>query len=268
MSLLMLVGCSSNSSKTTQKEGTKESTVTKKVTKNKQKKKEVTKQSTSSSTLKQSEEQQIGLSDFVGGWGVPQSGNLFFINSDGTYSSATATNASLGDIAFSVNDNKTFLMSTSIGDFVKELDGTLTAKGQNYQYLGNVTMEQFLQNKEDSAVQNPQEPSSSPSAASENNVAGRVAPVDNSENIAEIVSYFDQQRALIINKKREQIQSWKDSGEVEWSDEIINSAFAEFESYLGSSSDFTHLVGNSSQDYIKASIDKRFQHAFDTMIQK
>lgn len=102
-------------------------------------------------------EPQATLSDFVGGWGVPYSGNLFFINPDGTFSSRNVQNEPLGDFSFSTLSDGRAVMITKIGELIKENDGSLTNHGQNYQYLGNVTMEQYISDK-DQAVANTTEP--------------------------------------------------------------------------------------------------------------
>lgn len=94
-------------------------------------------------------EPQASLADFVGGWGVPNSDDLFFINADGTFSSISTKNASLGLISFSVLPDGRYVMNTDNGELVKELDGSLTSSinGQRYQYLGNITIEEFILNK-------------------------------------------------------------------------------------------------------------------------
>lgn len=74
---------------------------------------------------------------------------MFFINSDGTYSSATLDNAPLENLSFTSLPDGRLTMNSSLGELVKETDGTLTGRGQNYQYLGNLTKEQFLQQKDE-----------------------------------------------------------------------------------------------------------------------
>lgn len=62
-----------------------------------------TNQSTSSSTTKEPLP-QVSLADFIGGWGIPQSDNLFFINADGTLTSITQSNVPLQNVSFSVDE--------------------------------------------------------------------------------------------------------------------------------------------------------------------
>ena len=57
-----------------------------------------TNQSTSSSTTKEPLP-QVSLADFIGGWGIPQSDNLFFINADGTLTSITQSNVPLQNVS-------------------------------------------------------------------------------------------------------------------------------------------------------------------------
>ena len=105
-----------------------------------------TNQSTSSSTTK---EPQVSLADFIGGWGIPQSDNLFFINADGTLTSITQSNVPLQNVSFSVDENgnqiMTFLLNNTPRTVTKNNDGTLTVNGQIYTYLGNITLEQLIE---------------------------------------------------------------------------------------------------------------------------
>lgn len=150
--LLIITGCS-GSTKTT--ESTDSSSAAKISSSTKKSSEKAKKTKVSSSAPKQSETTsteptiatQASLVDFVGGWGVPQSGNLFFINADGTYSSATADNVPLDNLTFASLPDGRLTMNSNLGELVRETDGTLTGKGQNYQYLGNLTKEQFLEQK-------------------------------------------------------------------------------------------------------------------------
>lgn len=94
---------------------------------------------------------QPTLDEFVGGWGVPQSGNLFFINSDGTIS---GSNIQSGEVTYQMEsmtlyyteDGRSALSYVMNGiqrELIKEFDGSATADGQNYTYLGNVSLSQY-----------------------------------------------------------------------------------------------------------------------------
>ncbi|HEL9845399.1 TPA: DUF4950 domain-containing protein, partial [Klebsiella pneumoniae] len=103
----------------------------------------------SASSVENETQTQVSLGDFVGGWGIPQSDNLFFINADGTISSATQSNVPLQNLSFSVdtNGNQTmsYVLNNTAGTLVKNIDGSLSAGGQVYSYLGNITMEQLIE---------------------------------------------------------------------------------------------------------------------------
>jgi hypothetical protein len=172
LSIFLLTACSPSNKKDTELQETKESSITKKTTASSKTKKRKTKEtsSPSSTSSEAQQDQQASLSDFVGGWGIPQSGNLFFINADGTYSSATTDNAPLGEMTFSVLADKRLSMISSLGEMIKELDGSLTAKGQNYQYLGNITKEQLLaQNNNTNNNADAETPTDNPDAAQKEN---------------------------------------------------------------------------------------------------
>lgn len=193
LSIFLLTACSPSNKKDTAIQETKESSVTKKTTSKPKTKKQKTKEtsSTSSASSEVRQDQQVSLNDFVGGWGIPQSGNLFFINADGTYSSSTADNAPLGEMTFSVLEDKRLSMISSLGEMIKELDGTLTAKGQNYQYLGNITKEQLLaQNNNTSYDTNTESPS------------------DNADSVQNDNSHYERQKeqtnfSQILNEQTE-----------------------------------------------------------------
>lgn len=105
-------------------------------------------QSTPSSTTKEPLA-QASLADFIGGWGIPQSDNLFFINADGTLTSTTQSNVPLQNVSFSVDENgnqtMTFLLNNTLRTLKKNNDGTLTVDEQVYTYLGNITLEQLIE---------------------------------------------------------------------------------------------------------------------------
>ncbi|MGX7265308.1 DUF4950 domain-containing protein [Enterococcus crotali] len=239
-------------------------------------KKEKTKTSASSknkeiTTTSTTELHKVSLSNFIGGWGVPNSGNLFFINSDGTYSSSTATNSSLGDISFSSYPDGRLVMNTNLGELVKELDGSLSVNSQNYQYLGNLTMDQFLAQK---SVVDSSPHESTPSQTSqeqysvENQQPQSSGTSETRIKIEEIEGYFKQQKEAIISKKRNQIAQWKANGEIDWTDETIDTSMYNFTTYLGYPYEFTQKVNELTIQDIKNSIDDQFQQAYDTMIQK
>ncbi|MDN3144301.1 DUF4950 domain-containing protein [Enterococcus faecalis] len=154
LSLIMLAACSNETKKEVK---TKETSAT--VTSTTKDSSSRTKEKESSSTTETSNisvssvedetQTQVSLSDFVGGWGIPQSDNLFFINADGTLSSTTQSNVPLQNLSFSVdaNGNQTmsYVLNNTTGTLVKNADGTLTAGGQVYSYLGNITMEQLIE---------------------------------------------------------------------------------------------------------------------------
>lgn len=240
-----------------------------------------TKTSTTSSTSttsteqssSSSEEVSISLNDFVGGWGVPNSGNLFFINADNTMTNSTAETLPISDITFQSLPDKSvkmaFTLNGSPTEMIKNNDGTVTAGGQVYEFLGNLTMEQFL------AQKNTENNSGNLPSNDESEISTEIPQVqtatvynDDKEKQAEISQYFNQQKSTFISKKREQIATWKANGEVNWSDEIVNNAMNEFISYLGEETYYTSQVNSSSIQEVKNSIDKTFQHAYDTMIQK
>ncbi|EGO6705781.1 DUF4950 domain-containing protein [Enterococcus faecalis] len=163
LSLLLLSACSNN----TKKEANVSSSSTS-ISSSAKESSSGTKEKSQSSTLTTSnvvnsstiEEQtpQVGLNDFVGGWGIPQSDNLFFINADGTLTSTTQPNVPLQNLSFSVDANGNQIMSYVLNNtartLVKNADGTLTAGGQVYSYLGNITMEQLIE-RNNQSQQNP-----------------------------------------------------------------------------------------------------------------
>lgn len=169
LSLLLLSACSNN----TKKEANVSSSSTS-ISSSAKESSSGTKEKSQSSTLTTSsvvnsstiEEQtpQVGLNDFVGGWGIPQSDNLFFINADGTLTSTTQSNAPLQNLSFSIDENgnqiMSYVLNNTPGTLVKNIDGTLSAGGQVYSYLGNITMEQLIErnNQGQQADVQPSEP--------------------------------------------------------------------------------------------------------------
>ena len=163
LSLLLLSACSNN----TKKEANVSSSSTS-ISSSAKESSSGTKEKSQSSTLTTSivvnsstiEEQtpQVGLNDFVGGWGIPQSDNLFFINADGTLTSTTQSNAPLQNLSFSIDENgnqiMSYVLNNTPGTLVKNIDGTLSAGGQVYSYLGNITMEQLIE-RNNQSQQNP-----------------------------------------------------------------------------------------------------------------
>lgn len=113
--------------------------------------------SESSVTETTTEDTQPAFEAFVGGWGVPQSGNLFFINADRTIS---GPDIKLGKVInqmdnitlYNTSEGKKALSFTMNGlqkELIKEFDGSVTASdGQHYSYLGNVSYDQYLAEKQ------------------------------------------------------------------------------------------------------------------------
>ncbi|HAP3816359.1 TPA: DUF4950 domain-containing protein [Enterococcus faecalis] len=154
LSLVMLAACSNGTKKEVK---TKETSTT--VTSTTKDSSSRTKEKESSSTTETSNistssvddktQTEVSLGDFVGGWGVPQSDNLFFINADGTFSSTTQSNVPLQNLSFSIDENgnqiMSYVLNNTPGTLVKNIDGSLSAGGQVYSYLGNITMEQLIE---------------------------------------------------------------------------------------------------------------------------
>ncbi|HAP3855881.1 TPA: DUF4950 domain-containing protein [Enterococcus faecalis] len=163
LSLIMLAGCSSETKKEVKtKESSTTVTSTTIVSSSKTKEKESSStaetSSVSTSFVEDETQTQVSLGDFVGGWGIHQSDNLFFINADGTLTSTTQSNVPLQNLSFSVdaNGNQTmsYVLNNTPGTLVKNADGTLTAGGQVYSYLGNITMDQLIE-RNNQSQQNP-----------------------------------------------------------------------------------------------------------------
>ncbi|HBG9492902.1 TPA: DUF4950 domain-containing protein [Enterococcus faecalis] len=154
LSLLLLSACSNNTKKETNVNSSS-TNISSSVKESSSDTKEKSQSSTStassvvgSSTIEE-RTVQASLNDFVGGWGIPQSDNLFFINADGTFSSTTQSNVPLQNLNFSVDSNgnqtMSYVLNNTPGTLVKNADGTLAAGGQVYSYLGNITMEQLIE---------------------------------------------------------------------------------------------------------------------------
>lgn len=91
---------------------------------------------------------EVTLNDFIGGWGVPHTNMLFFINSDGTFSDLENANVPLANPVFGTTDDGRSLMTIyrtdgSVGDFILEFDGTLTTAGRSYHPMEYTTLEDF-----------------------------------------------------------------------------------------------------------------------------
>ncbi|MFP9209886.1 DUF4950 domain-containing protein, partial [Enterococcus faecalis] len=83
-----------------------------------------------------------------GGWGIPQSGNLFFINEDGTYSNGQVDHSSLIDLKFNILADGRKSMSSNLVTLIKESDGTLTDGELVFQPLEFSNKEDFLADKQ------------------------------------------------------------------------------------------------------------------------
>ncbi|AAO81211.1 DUF4950 domain-containing protein [Enterococcus faecalis] len=101
-----------------------------------------------SSTSVEKTQMEVSLADFIGGWGIPQSGNLFFINEDGTYSNGQVDHSSLIDLKFSILADGRKSMSSNLGTLIKESDGTLTDGELVFQPLEFSNKEDFLADKQ------------------------------------------------------------------------------------------------------------------------
>lgn len=101
-----------------------------------------------SSTSVEKPHVEVSLADFIGGWGIPQSGNLFFINEDGTYSNGQVDHSSLIDLKFNILADGRKSMSSNLGTLIKESDGTLTDGELVFQPLEFSNKEDFLADKQ------------------------------------------------------------------------------------------------------------------------
>lgn len=100
--------------------------------------------------------------------------------------------------------------------------------------------------------------SQNPTTHSNSNRGNNIDPTE-TKNL-EIENYFNTKKNEIIEKKKAQVQAWKNSGEVNWSDDLISNSLNEF------SNSFPPLFSyqsSESLDIIKSRIDKDFQNKFD-----
>lgn len=162
--LLLLTACTNENTKTENTKGsstTVTSTVKKSSNYSINEKNILSTNTTTTSTAdrksSQTEEEQshtedpASLSSFVGGWGIPQSGNFFFINPDGKMSGSGQPNGVIQSPNFLSNADGSITMNFIINNtslsFTKNLDGTLSTENQIYSYLGNIALEQWLELK-------------------------------------------------------------------------------------------------------------------------
>lgn len=90
---------------------------------------------------------QPTLEDFIGGWGIPNSGEFFFINSDYTTTLHDGSISTI-DASFSTTEDGRLVMTNIVNgeefSSILEHDGTLTASnGTSYEYMGNYDYEEF-----------------------------------------------------------------------------------------------------------------------------
>jgi flagellum-specific peptidoglycan hydrolase FlgJ len=144
IALLALTGCGSKKAESSAE--TKESTTSTSTTVKSSSITQTTKSTTTSTTQQAAALQQPAgsLNDFVGGWGVPQSDNLFFINADNTLTGSDGTISALGNVSYTQDDAGNLVMTSDLGVLTKNADGTVTVNNQNYQYLGNTSMDQYI----------------------------------------------------------------------------------------------------------------------------
>ncbi|MCO6017445.1 hypothetical protein CKN86_11965 [Carnobacterium divergens] len=89
--------------------------------------------------------------------------------------------------------------------------------------------------------------------------------VDDSQSvIKEIENYYNLKRTETINKKRNQVMQWKINGEVNWSDELINSSLQDFENSLPTITSYRA----ETLEYAKVLIDKAFDDSYNYMLNK
>jgi hypothetical protein len=100
---------------------------------------------------------QPTVEDFVGGWGIPNSGDFFFINSDHTITLPEGTPSPM-NLSFSTTEDGRFVMTNTVDDeefsSILEPDGTLTASnGTTYIYLGKYDFHGWLEAKNEEMKQ-------------------------------------------------------------------------------------------------------------------
>ncbi|MFS7199229.1 hypothetical protein AB6834_02490 [Carnobacterium divergens] len=89
--------------------------------------------------------------------------------------------------------------------------------------------------------------------------------VDDSQSvIKEIENYYNMKRTETINKKRNQVMQWKTTGEVNWSDELINSSLKDFENSLPTITPYRA----ETLEYAKVLIDKAFADSYNNLLNK
>lgn len=91
---------------------------------------------------------KVTLNDFAGGWGIPNTNILFFINRDGTFSDLSSSNIPLPNYELGTTEDgrptlTLYRDNGFIGYFVLELNGTLSTNGDSYSPLGYATIEEF-----------------------------------------------------------------------------------------------------------------------------
>ncbi|MFS1376591.1 DUF4950 domain-containing protein [Enterococcus faecalis] len=284
LSLIMLAACSNETKKEVKtKETSTTITSTSKGYSSKTKEKEsgsTTETSNISlSSVENQNQTQVSLGDFVGGWGIPQSDNLFFINADGTFTSNTQSNIPLQNLSFSVDENgnkmMSYVLNNTPGTLVKNTDGSLSASGQVYSYLGNITMDQLIernnQGQQATTTDGPSssETNNSKSAITESNSdSNEKNEAEYNSKVNEIETYYSIKRQSLINEKRQQIKAWKSSGEVDWPDEIIEQGLADFENRIYSAFDYSSQVDVKTQNEIKEKIDHDFNFLLNNVMIK
>lgn len=118
---------------------------------------ETTESSVTFSTHSENDVSSPTIEDFVGGWGVPNSGLFFFINPDFTQTSAEGLTSPL-DLSFSTTEDGRFIMTNTVNgeefSSILEPDGTLTASdGTTLTYLGNYDYHGWLKMKDEEMKQ-------------------------------------------------------------------------------------------------------------------
>lgn len=108
--------------------------------------------SSTAETSSSSENPQPSIDDFVGGWGISQSENIFFINTDRSKSKVAVDNTietiPMENFSLYYTEDGRSALSYVENDvqqeWIKTADGTLTSGDQVFQSLGNLTIEQYL----------------------------------------------------------------------------------------------------------------------------
>lgn len=79
-----------------------------------------------------------------------------------------------------------------------------------------------------------------------------------------IETYFNTKKNEIIERKKSQVQAWKANGDVNWSDDLINSSLAEFSNSFPP----VYMYQSETVDVAKSMIDKDFQFKYDSQFIK